>query len=489
MAALFVVSSIHAEKTTLTAIPQSCVPEALPCQFSFVLDNIPMRHTTRAMVALPVKVSGKGLSPCITLSAVGPDGTKQILSALTLKKFADKDWYNACFFTTSFFREYAGGTTISFYVEQVPGPCATAHLAQGHPAALVLVSEDQTLFSLKEALLPIWDSPRTVNETVAPVSVGGAPAEGRLLFPPQGKVLVRNYALDKTYQENSDYVVEGNVIRLPAGSSIPFLTEKQLYPESADALPGTKKCWKGGYVAFTEGSFWNDHQLAVSYDHNTGWEGPVPSSAPDRLPRTKNLLKNGQPLKVALLGDSISAGASASGTVGKPPYIPGWGELAMEGLRQKYGSKITLLNPSQGGMTSAWGMQVAPLFVAPEKPDLCMIAFGMNDGGALLPEQYLANTKAIIESVRKENPDAEFVLVASMLSNGAWRSLETMNGYLAALKSLESEKIAVADVWSMHAHILNTKRYCDISGNHVNHPNDFMVRVYAQVVDALLGAK
>jgi hypothetical protein len=64
-----------------------------------------------------------------------------------------------------------------------------------------------------------------------------------------------------------------------------------------------------------------------------------------------------------------------------------------------------------------------------------------------------------------------------------------MNGYLAALKSLESEKIAVADVWSMHAHILNTKRYCDISGNHVNHPNDFMVRVYAQVVDALLGAK
>jgi hypothetical protein len=54
------------------------------------------------------------------------------------------------------------------------------------------------------------------------------------------------------------------------------------------------------------------------------------------------------------------------------------------------------------------------------------------------------------------------------------------------LKTFESEHVAVADVWSVSEHILKTKRYCDISGNHINHPNDFMVRVYAQVAGALL---
>jgi hypothetical protein len=58
--------------------------------------------------------------------------------------------------------------------------------------------------------------------------------------------------------------------------------------------------------------------------------------------------------------------------------------------------------------------------------------------------------------------------------------------YLPALKSLESEQVAVADVWSMSEYILQTKRYSDISGNHINHPNDFMVRIYAQVTGALL---
>ncbi|TAN39026.1 MAG: SGNH/GDSL hydrolase family protein [Verrucomicrobia bacterium] len=247
--------------------------------------------------------------------------------------------------------------------------------------------------------------------------------------------------------------------------------------------------WKGGYVAFTEGSFWNDRQIVVSYDHEDGWVGPIPSTASGQLPLTKKKLEAGLPLKVALLGDSISAGASASGSMGKPPYIPGWGELAMDGLRRKYHSEITFVNPSLGGMVSAWGMKVAPFFVAPEKPDLCIIAFGMNDGGVVPVKQYLANTEAIIESVRKENPGAEFILVASWPPNENWRKLAPMDGYLAALKTLESKQIAVADVWSLASYILKAKRYCDITGNHVNHPNDFMVRIYAQVTDALLGAE
>jgi len=37
-------------------------------------------------------------------------------------------------------------------------------------------------------------------------------------------------------------------------------------------------------------------------------------------------------------------------------------------------------------------------------------------------------------------------------------------------------------VTSMSRRLLETKRFRDYTGNNVNHPNDFMARVYAQVV-------
>lgn len=477
-------SAAGAESVTLIAPPQSCAgpTNSLPCRFTFKLNTHPSGQVVNATVNLPVKISGQGLEPCLKLVLEKSDGTKEAVTDLTLNKKANI----ATFPVTAFLREHERATNFTFYVEPVPGPCASVQTKPDRPVELKIDSETHPSFPLKAMLAPVWKSHHMVNETLLPVSADGGLPEGRLLFTPKGKVLVRDYALDKTYQEGTDYVVDGNCIRLPTGSSIPFLTGKQLYPDTADAPPKTMPSWKGGYVAFTEGSFWNDRQIAVTYDHKVDWKGPIPSTAPGQLPLTKAKLRAGLPLKVALLGDSISAGASASKE--RPPHVPGWGELAMEGLRQKYHSKITFLNASLGGMVSAWGEKVAPFFVAPEKPDLCIIAFGMNDGGRVSVDQYMANTKAIIDSVRQENPDAEFILVASWPPNENWRKLAPMDGYLAALKTLESKQIAVADVWSVAAYILKTKRYSDISGNHVNHPNDFMVRVYAQVTDALLGA-
>ncbi len=471
--------------STVSAIPQSCdgSTNSLPCRFTFKLNTHPSGQVVNATVNLPVKISGQGLEPCLKLVLEKSDGTKEAVTDLALNKKANI----ATFPVTAFLHERERATNFNFYVEPVSGSCASVQTKMDRQVDLKIDSETHPSFPLKAMLASIWKSHHMVNETLLPVSTDGGLPEGRLLFTPKGKVVVRDYALDKTYQEGTDYVVDGNCIRLPTGSSIAFLTGKQLYPDTADAPPKTMPSWKGGYVAFTEGSFWNDRQIAVSYNHQDDWRGPIPSTAPGQLPRTNEKLRTGVPLKVALLGDSISAGASASRD--RPPYTPGWGELAMEGLRQKYHCKITFLNASLGGMVSAWGKQVAPFFVTPEKPDLCIIAFGMNDGGNVPVEQYLANTKAIIESVRQENPDAEFILVASWPPNENWRKFAPMDGYLAALKTLESKQIAVADVWSAAAYILKTKRYSDISANHVNHPNDFMVRVYAQVTDALLEAE
>jgi len=44
----------------------------------------------------------------------------------------------------------------------------------------------------------------------------------------------------------------------------------------------------------------------------------------------------------------------------------------------------------------------------------------------------------------------------------------------------------VADMQSIHHALLKHKRYIDMTGNNVNHTNDFLTRVYAQVVSSLL---
>ena len=47
----------------------------------------------------------------------------------------------------------------------------------------------------------------------------------------------------------------------------------------------------------------------------------------------------------------------------------------------------------------------------------------------------------------------------------------------------EKYPLAVADLTQMHADLLLAgKRYRDMTGNNINHPNDYLIRVYAQVI-------
>ena len=47
--------------------------------------------------------------------------------------------------------------------------------------------------------------------------------------------------------------------------------------------------------------------------------------------------------------------------------------------------------------------------------------------------------------------------------------------------------MAVADVTTIWSWLVARKRYLDLSGNGVNHPNDFGHRVYAETILALFG--
>ena len=50
------------------------------------------------------------------------------------------------------------------------------------------------------------------------------------------------------------------------------------------------------------------------------------------------------------------------------------------------------------------------------------------------------------------------------------------------LLELETEGVVVANMTRLHQDLLKRKNYADMTGNNINHPNDYLARVYAQVL-------
>ncbi len=54
--------------------------------------------------------------------------------------------------------------------------------------------------------------------------------------------------------------------------------------------------------------------------------------------------------------------------------------------------------------------------------------------------------------------------------------------HIGMVEELQTEGVAVANVTAVHESLLTRKRYADMTGNNINHPNDYMARVYAQTL-------
>ena len=86
---------------------------------------------------------------------------------------------------------------------------------------------------------------------------------------------------------------------------------------------------------------------------------------------------------------------------------------------------------------------------------------------------------------------AEILLVATLVPNPILDSPKAKfyNEQMHQGKELEKfvgEGIGMVDIHRVQLSLMERKRFVDMTGNNVNHPNDFMVRVYAQVVSAAL---
>jgi lysophospholipase L1-like esterase len=156
-------------------------------------------------------------------------------------------------------------------------------------------------------------------------------------------------------------------------------------------------------------------------------------------------------------------------------------------LEARCGAKVHLNNLSVGGTDTAWGITKVD-DVAAFKPDLVILAFGMNDAARRSAKDYQANVDTIIARTGDRLPDVEFILVASMLGNRDWTALqhERFPEYRAALAERCGAGVALADLTTVWTGLLDAKRDWDLTGNGVNHPNDFGHRIYAQVISSLL---
>ena len=93
-----------------------------------------------------------------------------------------------------------------------------------------------------------------------------------------------------------------------------------------------------------------------------------------------------------------------------------------------------------------------------------------------------------MDAVSSVQASSEFILIATSLANPEVRGFAGLQqAYLEPMLRLEREGVCVADMTSLHAALLRRKAFRDMTGNNVNHPNDFLAAVYAQTVLRILG--
>ena len=120
-------------------------------------------------------------------------------------------------------------------------------------------------------------------------------------------------------------------------------------------------------------------QIAVTYRTKERWQGTVPASGLEVLPRFREKAKKKELTRLVLYGDSISCGYDCSGMYGQKPGQPVWPLLLKDSLEAFYQMEVELINTSVGGMASDWALEHVQENVCDYRPDLVLLGFGMND--------------------------------------------------------------------------------------------------------------
>jgi lysophospholipase L1-like esterase len=299
----------------------------------------------------------------------------------------------------------------------------------------------------------------------------------RTMFAPTKVRLVYNPATGQIFKPMTDYIPTKEGIKLTPGSAI----KRAPHGYSSEITEGELKNYG---VRLTTG--FQEFQYAITYDK-------VQRFAPNTIGNLGGFRRiiGKSPLSITFFGDSITAGANAT-SIYSPPNQPGYGGLVMAYLNNRYPLMFESRNNAVGGWNSNNAVSAVEYRVNDKKSDLIVLAFGMNDDGILKPNKYKTNMQTVISAIRAKQPGVPILLVSPLRANPSTliQNRSNITGYAPALRELarDNASVAVADMTSAWDMMMSRKNYLDVTGNGLNHPNDFGHRVLAEVVlTAILG--
>lgn len=323
-----------------------------------------------------------------------------------------------------------------------------------------------------------WRDQTVFDETILPLAGQNA---YQLWRPATSISSVRNRQTGQTYTPDVDYQLLNGEIVIPQGSAISRTPSD--WVTTAD--PTNPPLWQpvtkaGGQLRIS--SEYQVRHIAVTYASSQFSVEPLPGQGMVYLNRK---LAAGQGISILFAGDSITEGDDSTGVLKLAPGQPGYAALATAYLAQKYPGKITAKNVSAPGEGTTYFTAHPELFEG--KPDVLVLGLGMNDAPApLTGQQHEANMRAIIAKQRAANPLCEVVIVTPWVANPDWgpSNNDLLNEYRAAAHQIARtlSDVYVADTHETALAILQRKPYQDVTANGVNHPNDWMYVVFAQLL-------
>lgn len=381
-------------------------------------------------------------------------------------------------------------------------------------------------YGFEESVRPFWQSDVIYNEPILLLDSGdGNAANGKLMCDVEEIYSVRDYSQKREWKRGVDWdYVDGKIVRV-GDSDIPYFTTENMhgrdlyrrsYGDNGEIIktpfdahaPYFQTVSGEDTVIYTETPLIFEYQIFVTYRYKKGaYTGPVQQYLGDSLPLFENKIRKGEKIKMLLLGDSLSCGGSSSSNLKSEPYLKNWYELFADAVSAASGAEASMDNSySVGGQISDWSLSPsgeslgnidlnkAQAAVLKENPDLVLIGWGMNDGTWHEKKETLVeNIIKIIDSITfVAKRKIEFLVIGTcmandngscyVLENGIRKPLYNWHPYYSKILSewlKDVESTIFVDMGEIHRYAIANKKYEDMTVNDVNHPNDFVVRMYA----------
>lgn len=365
-------------------------------------------------------------------------------------------------------------------------------------------------YTEEERVRPFWLGNTVYNESVMCLNENGF-KEATTMFKPIKVIAVYDWTMKKEYKEGEDWTLtEEGKIRFKEESEVPVFNDNWAYGKDMptgytetddndvtlnkyrvfdciDQEGNTKQ------VIYHEGPLFYSYNLNVTYVYDPAeFNYDCVKSYAGELTGLNAKLANKEDIKMVILGDSISEGCSASKHWNRDPFSPFYGELVKNELERVYGTNVNMTNMSVGGKTSKWGAGVDTSDgggnnlprIREIKPDLLVISFGMNDVSSVPAAEFQTYIRKIADTAREANENCQLIFLNSYPGQKDYVRWDKQKAIGQAFEevSYEYADCLFINMFPVGEEFLKTKRYYEITNNGVNHPNDFMHRVYAMNV-------